>query len=163
MHLNYLRPLRTMRETLQLRRAEADDLTALAALFDAYRQFYGRSADPTLSAQFLQARMAAGDAHVFVAADADGTLLGFTLLYPTWCSLAARPFLILHDLFVHADARKRGVARALMLHVQAFARDWGAQRIVLNTARDNLSAQGLYESLGYEREQHFLEYALRLA
>ncbi|WP_256588508.1 N-acetyltransferase [Pseudomonas sp. FW305-17] len=34
----------------------------------------------------------------------------------------------------------------------------GAQRLSLDTARSNLAAQALYESLGYEAEQEFVTY-----
>ncbi|WP_374384714.1 GNAT family N-acetyltransferase [Dongia sp.] len=52
-------------------------------------------------------------------------------------------------LLVHPDFRRRGIARALMLEVEARARGLGRQILVLDT-RTGDSAEPLYRSLGYE-------------
>jgi ribosomal protein S18 acetylase RimI-like enzyme len=66
-----------------------------------------------------------------------------------------RPIWLLEDLFVTPEARRRGVAAALMRHAEHFARETGAERLTLATAHDNLRAQSLYRGLGYVREEHF--------
>ena len=145
-----------------VRRADRDDVDALAPLFDAYRRFYEQPGDVALASAYLHARLERGESVVFVA-EADGQLLGFTQLYPTWCSVAAARIFVLYDLFVDDDARRGGVGRALMLAAQAFAREAGAVRIDLSTARTNVRAQGLYESLGWQRDDAYLVYNLALA
>jgi hypothetical protein len=49
---------------------------------------------------------------------------------------------------VHPDARRRGVARALMLALEAIAAEEGRSLLTLDTVAGS-PAQGLYESLGY--------------
>jgi ribosomal protein S18 acetylase RimI-like enzyme len=44
----------------------------------------------------------------------------------------------------------------------AEARAAGAVALSLQTARTNLSAQRLYESLGWKRDEEFVEYGLAL-
>jgi ribosomal protein S18 acetylase RimI-like enzyme len=67
---------------------------------------------------------------------------------------------IVNDLFVVPEARSQGTGRQLMTTARDFARSTGAKGLSLTTAHDNLTAQGLYESLGYVRDEHFLTYEL---
>jgi TetR/AcrR family transcriptional repressor of bet genes len=99
---------------------------------------------------------------IFVAHDSEDEALGFTQLYPSWCSVSTSPIWTLYDLFVTPSARQRGVGRALMEAASKMARKSKASRIDLETAVDNYNAQGLYESLGYERERDFYKYSLML-
>ena len=55
----------------------------------------------------------------------------------------------LEDLFVRREARRRGVARALLQRVLERARERGCRRVELDTNEDNDGAIGLYESLGF--------------
>ena len=45
---------------------------------------------------------------------------------------------------------------------RAAARETGAVALSLQTARTNRAAQRLYESLGWKRDEEFVEYALPL-
>jgi ribosomal protein S18 acetylase RimI-like enzyme len=142
----------------QVHPAGIDDLAALAPLFDAYRQFYGYPADPLLSREYLAARLARAESLVLMAVDATGRATGFCQMYPTWDSLLAAPLYVLYDLYVAPASRRCGAARALMLAAQDLARARGARKLELSTARSNLAAQALYESLGWTRSEQFLTY-----
>jgi ribosomal protein S18 acetylase RimI-like enzyme len=148
--------------SLAIRHATPDDLDALAPLFDAYRRFYEQPGDVALASAFLNDRMERRESAILVA-QADGELLGFCQLYPSWCSVAAARVFVLYDLFVDAGARRGGVGRALMLAAQDFGRAAGAVRLDLSTARTNARAQALYESLGWQRDDVYLTYNLALA
>ena len=145
-----------------VRIATFDDLDALAPLFDAYRRFYEQPGDVALASAYLHARMERRESAILVA-EADGQMLGFCQLYPTWCSVAAARIFVLYDLFVDEGVRRAGVGRALMLAAQAFGREAGAVRLDLSTARSNERAQALYESLGWVRDDVYLVYSLALA
>ena len=147
---------------LAVRHATPDDLDQLAPLFDAYRRFYEQPGDVALASAFLHARMERGESTILVA-ESDGQLLGFCQLYPTWCSVAAARIFVLYDLFVDAGVRRGGVGRALMLAAQDFGRAAGAVRLDLTTARSNVRAQALYESVGWQRDDVYLTYNLSLA
>jgi ribosomal protein S18 acetylase RimI-like enzyme len=147
--------------TPAIRPAGVDDLDALAPLFDAYRRFYEQPGDVALASAFLHDRLERSDSTILVAEDA-GLLVGFCQLYPSWCSVAAARIFVLYDLFVDPDARRAGVARALMRAAQAFGRRAGAVRLDLTTARTNTRAQALYESEGWQRDDVFLTYNLAL-
>ncbi len=145
-----------------IRHATFDDLDTLAPLFDAYRRFYEQPGDVALASAYLHERLERGESTILVA-EADGELLGFCQLYPTWCSVAAARIFVLYDLFVDDGARRGGVGRALMLAAQRFGREAGAVRLDLSTARTNAKAQALYESLGWQRDDVYLVYNLDLA
>jgi ribosomal protein S18 acetylase RimI-like enzyme len=61
-------------------------------------------------------------------------------------------------MLVHRDARRRGVAEALMRAAEAAAREAGKTLLVLDTASD--SAERLYERLGWQRVGVIPNYAL---
>ena len=143
---------------VRIRDATKRDLPALGKLLDEYRQFYKLPTDVDKATGYLEARLAAGDSVVLVAVDASGQLLGFTQLYPTWCSLLAGPVYVLYDIYVSPGARRHGVARALLEAAADRARRDRKLRMTLSTAKTNVNAQGLYESLGWERDNDFYVY-----
>lgn len=55
----------------------------------------------------------------------------------------------LHDVFVDPAARRRGIARALVLAARDRLLARGAPRIVLSTAHRNTEAQALFTALGF--------------
>jgi len=143
-----------------IRLAALPDLPAVAALFDAYRQFYEQPADAALALQFIGDRIRNRESVILVAqaADASGALVGFCQLYPGFCSVIAQPVYTLYDLYVAPEARKTGAGRALMQAAHAHAQANGFARLDLSTARTNHAAQALYESLGWVRDDVFLVY-----
>ncbi len=155
-------PQATMCDPVSVVKAGAADLDQASALFDLYRQFYEQKANPALAREYLGERLSNGDSVIFLALDNKGSALGFTQLYSSYCSVAAKPIWILYDLYVDSTARKNGVAKALMNRALLLARETGACRIDLETASDNIAAQALYESLGYERDQDFYKYSLEI-
>ncbi|NRF68340.1 GNAT family N-acetyltransferase [Aquincola sp. S2] len=144
--------------TITLRRAALPDLDTLAALFDAYRQFYEQAPDRAAARAFIAARLRKSESVLLLAEDAQGRGLGFCQLYPTFCSISAAPVYILSDLFVMPDARKTGTGRQLLLAAERQAHTDGMVRMDLTTARTNLAAQSLYESLGWTRDPVFIAY-----
>jgi len=148
---------------ISVREANESDIDRLTPLFDAYRQFYDRPSDLALCRDFLSRRLERGESVVFLAEE-DGATLGFVQLYPLFSSTSARPgrLWLLNDLFVVPNARGRGVGRSLMNRARQLADETEACGLELATARTNLSAQALYESLGYRRDDDFFRYELHL-
>lgn len=154
--------------TIKIRIAHLDDLEPLAELFNAYREFYKEPSDIGLARRFLQDRLSKEDSVIFVAEHAVAknsidknqtqNLIGFCQLYPTFCSVIAAPICVLYDLFVDANIRKSGAGKALMLAAHDYAANHGYERLDLTTAKTNLSAQSLYESLGWVRDDVFYTY-----
>ena len=146
---------------MDLRRATLADLPRLVPLFDAYRQFYGQPSDPGRAGRFLKERLAGGESVIYLA-EQDSMALGFVQLYPSFWSVAARRSWILNDLFLSPEHRGTGAGRALMERARDHARETGAGGLSLATQRTNLTAQRLYESQGWVRDEEFFHYELSL-
>ena len=150
-----------MDPNITIRLARQDDLDNLAVLFDLYRQFYECPSDPDAAKRWLQHNMEAQRSIIFTA-DTGSELLGLTQLYPALCSVDLVEYYVLYDLYVLEDARRQGVARALMNAASHWAREQGAARLDLETARDNAAGQALYRDLGYTLDEIFLKFSLDL-
>ena len=152
-----------MQTAFKIAQATSKDIAQVAVLLDLYRQFYGQNPDLQRCESFIRDRILNSESVIFVAT-ARGQVkpIGFTQLYPTFCSVAAGRLLILYDLFVCESERRKGVGRQLMRAAEGYARREGAVRIQLETHHTNAKAQRLYEELGYQKEQEFYSYSLSL-
>ncbi len=154
----------TSKNAIEVVRAALDDLPLLVPLFDGYRQFYKQASDPEAGRRFLAAHLENGTSVIFLAfratAEGERHACGFTQLYPSFSSISLKPLWILNDLFVAPDARGLGVGRALLECAREFAAGTGARGLTLKTAVDNYSAQALYESSGWKRDEQFYSYDL---
>lgn len=148
--------------TITTRQATLADIPAVAELFDLYRQFYEQRPDLSRAQRFINDRMTRRESVILVAESEQAGLLGFCQLYPTFCSVEAQPIYALYDLFVLPTARKAGAGRLLLQAAQAQAAAEGKARMDLTTARTNLPAQSLYESVGWVRDDVFLAYNRRV-
>jgi ribosomal protein S18 acetylase RimI-like enzyme len=143
-------PARSSAPEFRIRRASGEqDADLIAPLFDSYRQFYDKPADPERARVFIRDRLKAGESVIFLAEGAPGEALGFVQLYPSFSSVEARRLWVLNDLYVASTARRLGVGRALMEAARGHAVQTGAKRLTLETAAQNRAAWTLYESLGY--------------
>jgi ribosomal protein S18 acetylase RimI-like enzyme len=146
---------------IEIRLANMTDTESVANMFDQYRQFYEQAANIKLAEEFITARIINQQSIILVAENA-GELVGFCQMYPTFCSVEAAPIVVLYDLFVVDIARKTGAGRALMLAAQSYAKENGFTRLDLSTAKTNVNAQALYESLGWQRDSQFYYYSLKV-
>jgi ribosomal protein S18 acetylase RimI-like enzyme len=152
-----------MEHGVETRRATTDDIDQLCELFDLYRQFYAQRTDLNRARGFLLQRLSRKDSVILVAFRGLPRLLGFAQLYPTFCSISTARIYILYDLFVSADSRRVGVGRALLHAAKDYAVRARAARLELATAKSNLAAQTLYQSLGWLRDDDFDRYSLPLS
>ena len=80
--------------------------------------------------------------------EVDGQVIAYAATFMTYSTFRALPSLYLEDLFVHPDARRRGVATAVMTHLRSVAVDRGCGRFEWSVMDWNQGAQRLYEGLG---------------
>ena len=102
--------------------------------------------------RFFASQLASPDAVILVA-DRAGTIVGYAygaLEGRNWNNLLEACGAI-HDVFVDAEARRHGVAGALVTEMLRRLEALGAPRVVLHTAWANESAQGLFAALGFRR------------
>jgi ribosomal protein S18 acetylase RimI-like enzyme len=149
-------------DAIVIRRATAADLPALGKLgasllrthyaFDPER-FMAPRGDPEAGyAWFLGTQLKEDDVAVLVA-ERSGEVIGYVYagMEPqSWKELREAAGFI-HDVVVAADARRTGVASALVEAACEWLRSIGAPRVVLWSAEKNDSAQQLFTRLGFRR------------
>ena len=145
--------------TIRTRIATLNDLDVIASLFDAYRQFYEQASDLALAKNFIRDRLTNNESVVLLALSEAQRVVGFCQLYPTFCSVEAKPIYSLYDLFVSPEERRSGAAKALLQAAEKLAAESGKARMDLTTAKTNNAAQAAYESLGWVRDEVFYAYS----
>jgi len=149
-----------------LREVRVDDVDALMPCFDRYRAFYGQDPAPDAARAYLTERLKAGDCRCVAAFDKaegqeTGTVVGFTLAYPTFSSVRMRRQWVLNDLYVNEDRRGTGLAEAVVETLFALARAEGIEQVDLMTQADNTPARRFYGRTGW-RDTGFVEYSYAL-
>lgn len=142
---------------------DAHELVAIIPLFDAYRQFYGQPPNPKAVSEYLHQRLSNQESVLFgarISIDGGVDWVGFTQLYPSFSSVSMRRVWVLNDLFVREDYRGCHIGKALVNYALGFAKTDGAVRLSLATAITNSTAQALYASLGFVKDETFLHYNL---
>lgn len=140
------------------RQASIADTTIIAPLFDAYRQFYEQEPNLEFATQFIAERLNKNESIIFLVEDESQNALGFCQIYPSFCSVIAAPIYTLSDLFVTPSARKSGAGKLLLEQARQHAQANHIPRMDLTTAKTNLPAQALYESLGWVRDEIYYAY-----
>jgi ribosomal-protein-alanine N-acetyltransferase len=78
-----------------------------------------------------------------ILAEADGKILAYVLF---WLLPGA---IDIHNIAVHVDFRRRGIARVLLGKVVDEAQRQSITRVMLEVRRSNLPARQLYEAMGF--------------
>nr|WP_263323441.1 GNAT family N-acetyltransferase [Neobacillus sp. Marseille-Q6967] len=142
---------------MMIEKATLQDLEALTELFDLYRIFYKQESDLQGARNFIKDRIENGESVIFIAKDEEDSV-GFVQLYPTFSSVSMKRSWVLNDLYVKKNARKNGVGEQLLQAAITYAKETGAKGLLLETASDNLTAQRLYERIGFKKETTYFYY-----
>jgi ribosomal protein S18 acetylase RimI-like enzyme len=90
---------------------------------------------------------------IYVAEDSEGRFVGYTIFGPATSMLSAVPFVFVYDVWVSPEARRQGVATALLDHAMAWCRKRGLVSVKLEVAAQNAAARQLYASLDFSEER----------
>ena len=138
------------------------DLPELLPLMRGYCDFY--EVDPSDEALLAMSRELIADPAKegvqLIARDGSGHAVGFATIFWTWTTLSASRLAVMNDLFVSADARGGGVADALIAACAERAREHSATSLDWQTAHDNHRAQKVYDRVGAQRDDRWLDYSL---
>ena len=111
----------------------------------------------------LQAALAEPKHFIYIGCEQDGELVGFLMARLLEGEYGQKENVAVLDVIdVDPAVQGKGAGRALMQAAHDHCRGLGASRVDLMTAVTNTSAQPLYESMGYEREEAFYTYSLEL-
>jgi GNAT superfamily N-acetyltransferase len=119
---------------------------------------YERAPDAVVATEADLVRDGFGKVPLFrtLIAEVDGAPVGFALFFLAYSTWRGQPTLFLEDLFVRPAARKKGVGRALMLHLAREAVRLGCGRFVWQVLDWNTPSVRFYESLGADVVKEWL-------
>ncbi|MDR6123372.1 ribosomal protein S18 acetylase RimI-like enzyme [Bacillus sp. SLBN-46] len=140
-----------------IQKATIDELEVVTELFDLYRVFYEQASDLNAAKEFLKERIVNEESVIFVALE-DNEALGFVQLYPSFSSVSMKRSWVLNDLYVKKQARGKGVGENLINTALHFAKETGAKGVLLETGKENINAQRLYEKIGFVKETNYFYY-----
>lgn len=142
---------------MNIYQAQPQDIDTVLPLYLGYRRFYQVEENALQARDFILKRLQLNESVIFYA-EIDGKAVGFTQLYPLFCSLEMKRIWLLYDLFVDESARQQGVAQQLIARAEQLAKESDSAFIMLSTATDNTQAQALYEHNGFVRDNDFYVY-----
>ena len=140
------------------------DLPELLQLMRGYSDFYevNPSDDDLLALSRELIASPERDGVQLIARDDDGRAIGFATVFWTWSTLSASRIAVMNDLFVTPDARGGGAADALIAACAERAREHRATSLDWQTARDNGRARKVYDRIGGEADDRWVDYTLAL-
>jgi GNAT superfamily N-acetyltransferase len=152
---------RPLADGIEIRPARADEIEEMLPLIRAYCEFYETEPnDEGIRGMFETLITEPSQGTVFIARDGDKAV-GFATLDWKWSSLKGARIGYLEDLFVHPEARGRGIADALIEACAGRCRELGMPALEWLTAPDNHRAQKVYDRTGAESDT-YVEYDLEL-
>jgi ribosomal protein S18 acetylase RimI-like enzyme len=123
-----------------IRRATEADLAVMQRLWNdftaeaTFTPYPGSAFDPSLVTK-----------HIALVAEEDDGVLG-----TVYANTASKDFGYVFGLYTRPDARRRGVARAMMRAIASVLHEEGRRYVVLSVDTPNEKARALYERLGFE-------------
>ncbi len=136
---------------MKIRNIEYKDLESLGKL---YFQFWGDKSELE-KMQGKYKELENNDNYIFLAAEVDGRLAGSVM--GIVCSELygdCRPFMVLEDLIVDKNFRKKGIGKALVRKLEEEAEKRNCCQIIFITETDRHDAVAFYESVGYDSNKN---------
>ena len=146
-----------------IKKVGPDELVSLSYVFDNYMVFYKKPSNRKKYQSYLKERIENSEAIVFMAFNKENEAIGFVLNYFSFSSVSQGKIVVLNDLFVNSQFRKNGVAEKLIRKSFDLAEKIGAVKVDLGTAKDNFSAQKLYERIGFSKDNEFYAYSYKIS
>lgn len=140
-------------QPVKIARAEPADAADWTAMRTALWPSGGNGAHAADIAQLLAD---AGETINLIAREDDGTALGFAEAalrrdYVNGCKTS--PVAFLEGIFVTPEARRQGVARALVAAIEAWAREQGCTEFASDAAPENFASLDMHRALGFAETQ----------
>ena len=138
------------------------DLGELMPLIRAYLDFY--EVNPSDESMLALSRSLLADPELegvqFIARDEERRAIGFASLFWTWATTRGGRLGVMNDLYVAPQARGSGAAEALIEACRARCEQRGAVALEWQTAGDNHRAQAVYDRVGGQKSDRWLDYTL---
>ena len=96
-------------------------------------------------------RFLADTSNALFLAELDGVAVGFATVHRLQRFDARRAEVLIYDIGVQDEARRRGIGRALIAHIAGWAKEVGADQVWVLADGDDDAAQAFYAATGGER------------
>lgn len=129
-------------------------------LIDAYMQDPmggGRPMSHYTRANLVEGLANHPTAFILFAMDKD-EFIGLITCFVNFSTFKAKPYINIHDIVVLKPYRGQGIGRKLLEGVIAIAEENNYCKVTLEVRMDNINAQGLYQSLGFEECEPVMHY-----
>ena len=97
---------------------------------------------------------------IFVAENESHAFLGYLWVGEGSNMMTGLKHGYVYDIFVKKEFRKKGIGRILLEKAEDYCREKGYSRILLMVSADNANAIGLYNKIGFKKEQIYMGKAL---
>ena len=149
--------------SIHVRAADRGDGPAIVGLIRALAEFEKlKGPSEEEAARLLEHGFGPRPLYEALVAELDGQVVAYAIYFTTYSTFRARPTLFLEDVFVHPQARRRGVASAILGHLRDLARSRGCGRFEWMVLDWNEDAQKLYDGLGGKRLDDWRLYRIDL-
>lgn len=138
---------------VQIEFIKAENVSLVIPLFHEYRKFY-RKEQSIAAEEFLADRLKNHESAIY-AAFIDKKCVGFVQLYTTFSSLNLGKVLILNDLYILPEFRRKKIATELINSSILHAKSVKATGVSLSTQIANTGAQDLYKKIGFKKDNDF--------
>jgi ribosomal protein S18 acetylase RimI-like enzyme len=146
-----------MSKDIEIIQASLENLDELSRLFQNYRIFYKKEPDTEAEKAFLKERITNKESVIYLAKSGD-KFAGFVQLFSMFTSTRIKRLWLLNDLYVDKEFRKSGAASMLIEKSKELARETKSAGLMLQTAKDNTTAQSVYDKTDFVRDDDFYTY-----
>jgi GNAT superfamily N-acetyltransferase len=134
---------------LNIRKATANDIPLILEFIRELAEYERAPEEAVATPEDLWRDGFSGEPRFYVEiAEWDGEPAGFALWFFNYSTWQGKPGLYLEDLFVRPRFRRKGIGRALLVHLARVAVKKGCGRYQWQVLDWNTPAVGFYESLG---------------
>jgi len=81
----------------------------------------------------------------------DGEFAGFSTCFVNFSTFKIKPFLYIHDVFIHPEFRGKKLGKKLMEKLVSISKERDYCKVTLEVRDDNEPAQILYRNLGFDQ------------
>ena len=142
--------------SLRIRGAEARDAEVVAVLINAINRLGGNVPPVPMAPDVVQRDLVGPQARALLhVAELDGTVVGFATAGFIYDAGRCTDAMMLLDLYVVPEARRRGAARALMASLATVAHRHGAGCMWWGVDEGDDGALAFYRAIGAESEGRF--------
>ena len=134
---------------LNIRKATPEDIPLILELIRELADYERMPGEAVATPEDLRRDGFSGDPRFYVEiAEWEGEPAGFALWFYNYSTWQGRPGIYLEDLFVRPRFRKKGIGKALLIHLAKVAIEKGCGRYQWQVLDWNTPSIAFYESLG---------------